>query len=104
MIASDRLFDTRRWNFDNGTRIINIPRVSYMYFAMKIPEGSHVLNMLILFAPPHVSAALPVQGMLQPVLPSGAGTPGTSITLSQSNNSEGEQNFCQTRGKYPQHS
>jgi hypothetical protein len=57
---------------------------------MKIPEGTHLLNMLILPAPPHVSATLPVQGMLQPVLPSGAGIPGASIMLSQSVKIPGE--------------
>jgi len=56
--------------------------------------------MLILSAPPHISAALPVQAMLQPALPSGAGTPGASIILSQSNEFSESRNFLLSNSRF----
>lgn len=44
-------------------------------------ELTYWVNILILLAPPHISAAFPVQGMLQPSV---AGAPGASMMLSQS--------------------
>lgn len=51
---------------------------------VRLKDGfeTHKEKTLILVAPPHISAELPVQVMLHP--PSVAGTPGDSMRLSQS--------------------